>query len=177
MIFNLAKMQVISSSVALAVAITLGGCAGGGTVQPDRAIFMIDNNYQSYNSSVPIEQAFDQTVRVFRDAGYKLDVVDRATGQISGRRGASGDKGVQSDKDLKVYVLILPSNGRSTLRIKIVQVISSGPLGTSKAEIIVNDPDLYKYLFERIETAGASSAMDASDYDPKSKKELPSTLP
>ena len=54
---------------------------------------------------MPIEDTFDRTVLVFKEAGYKLDVIDRATGQISGRRGATGDKGSVKDKDLKFYAL------------------------------------------------------------------------
>lgn len=157
-------------SVALAILAAIStGCASSGAIQPDRAIFMIDNNYQSYASELSIEQAFDQTVKVFRDAGYRLDVIDRATGQISGRRGFSGDKGAQNDKDLKVYVIVLPEGGKSRLKIKIVQVISSGPLGANKTEIIVNDPDLYRYLFQRIETIspiGVSSAYQQGESRP-----------
>lgn len=151
-------------AVAILAAITTA-CASSGAIQPDRAIFMIDNNYQSYVSNLSIEQAFDQTVQVFREAGYRLDVIDRATGQISGRRGFSGDKGAQNDKDLKVYVIVLPENGKSRLKIKIVQVISSGPLGANKTEIIVNDPDLYRYLFQRIETIAPIGASSDSQRD------------
>ena len=133
-------------------------CVGGAAIQPDRSIFSLDNNYQRYSYAMPIEEAFDRTVTVFKDAGYKLDVIDRATGQISGRRGATGDKGSVTDKDLKFYALILPRGGGSELSIKIVQVITSGTLGTSKAELIVNDPQMYQYAFRRIENVANQPA-------------------
>ena len=96
-----------------AVLLALAGCAAGGAIQPDRTVFSLDNNYQRYSYAMPIEQTFDRTVAVFKEAGYKLDVLDRATGQISGRRGATGDKGSGSDKDLKFYALILPRDAPS----------------------------------------------------------------
>lgn len=130
------------------------GCAGGSALQPDRSIFSLDNNYQRYTYSMPIEEVFDRTVTIFQEAGYKLDVIDRATGQVSGRRGATGSKGVGTDKDLKFYALVIPRNGGSELNIKIVQVIKSGKLGTSKAELIVSETQMYQYLFRRIESAG-----------------------
>ena len=130
------------------------GCVGGSALQPDRSIFSLDNNYQRYTYSMPIEEVFDRTVTIFQEAGYKLDVIDRATGQVSGRRGATGSKGVGTDKDLKFYALVIPRNGGSELNIKIVQVITSGKLGTSKAELIVSETQMYQYLFRRIESAG-----------------------
>lgn len=131
----------------------LPGCSTGSALQPDRSVFMLDNNYQRHIYPWPIETTFDQTVATFRESGYRLDVADRATGQLSGRRGKTGDKGVAADKDLKFYALVLPrDDGSSELGIKIVQVIRSGPFGSSKAEIIVNDPQMYRYLFRRIET-------------------------
>lgn len=132
----------------------LTACGGGAALQPDRSIFSLDSNYQRHDFAMPIEDVFDRTVSVFKDAGYKLDVIDRATGQISGRRGATGDKGTANDKDLKFYALIVPRGRGSELRIKIVQVIKSGALGTSKAELIVNDSDMFQYTFRRIENAG-----------------------
>ena len=137
------------------------GCAGGSALQPDRSIFSLDNNYQRYTYSIPIEDVFDRTVTIFQEAGYKLDVIDRATGQISGRRGATGSKGVGTDKDLKFYALVIPRSGGSELNIKIVQVIKSGKLGTSKAELIVSETQMYQYLFRRIESAGVQSAVPA----------------
>lgn len=135
----------------LAIAIALTGCAAGPAIQPDRSIFNLDNNYQRYSYQMPIEETFDRTVSVFRGSGYRLDVIDRATGQISGQRGATGDKGSSSDKDLKFYALVLPRGDGSELGIKIVQVIKSGPLSGTKAEIILNDKQMYQYTFRRIE--------------------------
>lgn len=135
----------------------LSACAGGAAIQPDRSIFSLDNNYQRYSFDMPIEDTFDRTVSVFQEAGYKLDVIDRATGQISGRRGATGTKGSRSDKDLKFYALVLPRSTGSELGIKIVQVIKSGTLGMSKAELIVNDRQMYQYAFRRIQSDGRTA--------------------
>lgn len=132
-------------------ALLVSACAGGAALQPDRSIFSLDNNYQRHGYVMSIEETFDRTVAMFKEAGYRLDVTDRATGQISGRRGTTGDKGASNDKDLKFYALVLPRNGGSELGIKIVQVIKSGTLGTSKTELIVNDPNMYQYAFHRIE--------------------------
>ena len=140
----------------LAFGLSLTGCAGGAALQPDRSIFSLDNNYQRFFYAIPIEETFDRTLSVFKEAGYKLDVIDRATGQISGRRGATGDKGSLSDKDLKFYALVLPREAGSELSIKIVQVIKSGTLGTSRAELIVNDPQMYQYAFRRIGNASVA---------------------
>lgn len=129
----------------------ISACAGGAALQPDRSIFSLDSNYQRFTYFMPIEETFDRTVAVFKEAGYKLDVVDRATGQISGRRGATGDKGASSDKDLKFYALVLPKGADSELGVKVVQILKSGPLGTSNAELILNDPQMYQYTFRRIE--------------------------
>jgi hypothetical protein len=155
---------------ALGLVTALSGCAGGGAIQPDRAIFSLDNNYQRFSYAMPIEQTFDRTVAVFKEAGYKLDVIDRATGQISGRRGATGDKGSGSDKDLKFYALILPGRGddSSDLSLKIVQVINSGGIamvGGSRAELIVTDPQMYQYTFRRIGSV-ASPEMPAEGVAP-----------
>ena len=142
----------------LVVGAVVSGCAGGAAIQPDRSIFNLDNNYQRFSYALPIEDTFDRTVRVFQEAGYKLDVIDRATGQISGQRGATGTKGSRSDKDLKFYALVLPRGTGSELGIKIVQVIKSGTLGMSKAELIVNDAQMYQYAFKRIESANKKMA-------------------
>ncbi|NCU11570.1 MAG: hypothetical protein GXC70_05325 [Sphingomonadaceae bacterium] len=142
----------------------LPGCSTGAAIQPDRSVFMLDNNYQRHSYPWPIETTFDQTVATFRESGYRLDVADRATGQLSGRRGKTGDKGVAADKDLKFYALVLPrEDGTSELGIKIVQVIKSGPFGSSQAEIIVSDPQMYRYLFRRIETAPSQKAAALPD--------------
>lgn len=129
----------------------ISACAGGVALQPDRSIFSLDSNYQRFTYFMPIEETFDRTVAVFKEAGYKLDVVDRATGQISGRRGVTGDKGASSDKDLKFYALVLPKGADSELGVKVVQILKSGPLGSSNAELILNDPQMYQYTFRRIE--------------------------
>jgi hypothetical protein len=141
----------------LAGGVGLTGCAGGSALQPDRSIFNLDSNYQRHSYDLAIEETFDRTVAVFKEAGYRLDVIDRATGQISGRRGATGDKGSVTDKDLKFYALILPKDGGSELGIKIVQVIRSGALSTARAELIVNDPQMYQYTFRRIESSKANA--------------------
>ncbi len=135
------------------LSLIVSGCVGGSALQPDRSIFSLDNNYQRFAYVKPIEETFDRTAAVFKEAGYKLDVIDRATGQISGRRGVTGDKGTGTDKGLKFYALILPKGDGSELSIKIVQVIKSGAMGTSKAELIVNDPQMYQYLFKRVQDA------------------------
>lgn len=139
-------------------AMLVSACAGGAALQPDRSIFSLDNNYQRHAYEMPIEETFDRTVTMFKEAGYRLDVIDRATGQISGHRGTSGDKGSKTDKDLKFYALVLPRAAGSELGVKIVQVIKSGTLGTSKAELIVNDPSMYQFAFRRIETFGSQAA-------------------
>lgn len=159
------------------VSTLLAGCAGGSALQPDRSIFSLDNNYQRFSYVMPIEETFDRTVAIFKEAGYKLDVIDRATGQISGRRGATGDKGSVTDKDLKFYALVLPKGTGSELGIKIVQVIKSGTLGTSKAELIVNDWQMYQYAFRRIENGSGQSLSEFAD-PPHAEKswELPPEL-
>lgn len=149
-------MQVIvRNSSLLAAVLLVSSCGGGAAIQPDRSIFNLDNNYQRYTYSIPIEQTFDRTIAMFKESGYRFDVIDRATGQISGRRGQTGDKGSATDKDLKFYALVLPRGAGSELSIKIVQVIKSGALGTSKAEMIVNDPQMYQYAFRRIENSAS----------------------
>lgn len=142
----------------LALVSALGGCATGGAVQPDRSVFSLDGNYQRYEYDFPIEETFDRTVKVFREAGYRLDVIDRATGQISGERGRAGEGTSSSDKGLKFYALVLPTaGGQSQVAVKIVQVIKQGSIvGGSKTEIIVSDSQMYQYTFRRI--AGADVA-------------------
>ena len=168
--------RILRLAAIVAPTILLSGCGGGAALQPDRSIFSLDSNYQRYGYTIPIEETFDRTIAVFKDAGYKLDVIDRATGQISGRRGTTGDKGASTDKDLKFYALVLPRNGGSELGIKIVQVIKSGTLGTSKAELIVNDPQMYQYAFRRIENSatqqGTAPAALAPAAPSSSEREL-----
>lgn len=148
----------LRNSSALSAIFLISACGGGAAIQPDRSIFNLDNNYQRYGYAMPIEQTFDRTTAVFKEAGYKLDVIDRATGQISGHRGQTGDKGSASDKDLKFYALVLPRGAGSELSVKIVQVIKSGALGTSKAELIVTDPQMYQFAFRRIENAATQAS-------------------
>lgn len=159
-------LRHLRQATILLPAMLLGACGGGTALQPDRSIFSLDNSYQRYGYVMPIEETFDRTAAIFREAGYRLDVVDRATGQISGRRGATGDKGSSTDKDLKFYALVLPRNGGSELGIKIVQVIKSGVVGTTKAELIVSDPNMYQYAFRRIETAGTPAQAAPAQMSP-----------
>ena len=136
-------------------ALALTGCAtGGATIQPDRLLFSLDSNYQRNSFAFPVEDAFDRTVRVFRESGYKLDVADRATGQISGARGRTGDRNATDQKGLKFYALVLPSGGDgSEVDVKIVQIIRrDGVISNSETEMIVSDPQMYRYLFKRIES-------------------------
>jgi hypothetical protein len=134
-------------------------CAGSVAVQPDRAVFSLDSNYQRYPFIFPIETTFDRTVATFKDAGYKFDVLDRATGQISGTRGHNSKQtNGGSDKGLKFYALVMPGpNGGSQLAIKIVQTIEGGipVVKQTRTEIIVTDAQMYQYIFRRVETAYA----------------------
>jgi hypothetical protein len=132
----------------------LAGCVSGGAVQPDRSIFALDGNYQRYQFSFPIEDTFDRTARVFKEAGYRLDVVDRATGQISGQRTKGRDSSA-TDKGQKFYALVMPvGEAQSQVAVKIVQIIRQGALvSTARTEIIVNDGQMYQYLFRRIADA------------------------
>lgn len=143
-------LRIIIVNTALVSAGLLSGCVSGAAIQPDRSIFSLDNNYQRYSYDLDIEETFDRTVSVFRESGYRLDVIDRATGQISGRRGARGEKGRGSDKDLKFYALVLPRGDGSEIGLKIVQVIKSGTFRSARAELIVNDRQMYQYTFRRI---------------------------
>lgn len=116
-----------------AVAPAIHGCTSGAAIQPDRSVFGLDSQYQRYSYSYSIEQTFEAALSVFEDAGYSIDVADRATGQISGMRGSSGDSLSRSDKDLKFYALVLPRGSGSEVAIKIVQVLKSGPLRNNRA--------------------------------------------
>ena len=143
------------------VCLLLAGCAGGVALQPDRSIFALDNSYQRMTYDRPIEDMFDRTVAVFQEAGYRLDLIDRATGQISGQRGAAGNKQANTDKDLKFYAVVLPEGEGTVLALKIVQVIKGGAFGGPNAEIIVNEAQLYKYAFRRIGTVPATQEPQA----------------
>ncbi len=138
-------------AIAAALALPLASCGGGAAIQPDRSVFGLDNSYQRYAYDQPIETTFDNTVAVFREAGYRLDVVDRATGQISGQRGATGDKGTSTDKELKFYALVMPHERGSQLSLRIVQIVGGGTLGGAKAEIILSEAQLYQYAFVTVE--------------------------
>lgn len=146
------QKMLLPRMLAVVLTSTLTACASGGAVQPDRSVFSLDGNYQRYEYGFPIEETFDRTIKVFKEAGYRFDVVDRATGQISGERARSNDGGSNSDKGLKFYALVLPTPaGQSQVAVKIVQVIKQGSIvGSAKTEIIVNDAQMYQYAFRRI---------------------------
>ena len=143
-------------SAGVVLGLSVGACAGGGAIQPDRSVFSLDGNYQRCQFGYSIEETFDRTVRVFKEAGYRLDVADRATGQISGERGNTGIHNQSTDKGLKFYALVLPTaNGQSQVGVKIVQIIEHGSvLSRSNTEIIVSDPQMYQYMFRRIADIG-----------------------
>ena len=146
------SQRFIASFAAAVAFLPLAGCVGGGAIQPDRSVFSLDGNYQRCQFGYSIEETFDRTVKVFKESGYHLDVVDRATGQISGERGNTGANTASTDKGLKFYALILPtSTGQSQVGVKIVQIIERGAVfNKSKTEIIVADSQMYQYLFRRI---------------------------
>lgn len=150
----------------VALVATLGSCAGGGAVQPDRSVFLLDGNYQRYAFNLPLEEAFDRTVRVFKEAGYRLDVADRATGQTSGERSKADEKAPSSDKGLKFYALIIPTaDGQSEVAIKIVQIIKQGSImGGARTEIIVSDPQMYQYTFRRISGQDVNTSVAQQSY-------------
>jgi hypothetical protein len=132
----------------------LSACARPGPIQTDRTQFTPDDTFQRKTYSQPVVLTFDKTVTVFREGGYTLDIVDRATGQISGRRGKTGDKGAQRSGDLRFVALILPGSGDvgSVLNLKFVQVSPVGVpvLNRAKAEVVLTQPELYAYVFSRI---------------------------
>lgn len=167
---------LVQSLGAVALVATLGGCAGGGSVQPDRSVFSLDGNYQRYPFNLPIEEAFDRTVKVFKEAGYRLDVADRATGQISGERSKADEKAPSSDKGLKFYALIIPTtDGQSEVAIKIVQIIKQGSImGGAKTEIIVNDAQMYQYTFRRIANLDFSNPAAQQPYSGVTRPVAPS---
>ena len=143
---------IIRFAAAAALGLPLVACSTGGAIQPDRSVFSLDGNYQRCQYGFPIEETFDRTVKVFKEAGYHLDVVDRATGQISGMRGNTGTNTSSTEKGLKFYALVLPtSTGLSQVGVKIVQIIEHGSVfNKSRTEIIVSDPQMYQYMFRRI---------------------------
>lgn len=160
------KFNILAGLTMMALA---SGCARTEPMQPDRAVFNVDASYQRAHYSQPIEATFDRTVAVFRESGYKLDIVDRATGQVSGRRGHTGDKGVKSDTDLRFYAIVLPEGEGSQIALRIAQIASQGipVLNQSRTEVILNQPELYAYIFRRIETPAAPAAQPvAADTPP-----------
>ena len=68
-------------ALAISVVSLVSACGGGAALQPDRSVFGLDNSYQRHNYEQPIEDTFDRTVAMFKEAGYGLDVIDRATGR------------------------------------------------------------------------------------------------
>ncbi len=151
--------------VGMTTALLVTGCAGRAPLQPERAVFNVDDSYQRKVYTQSIETTFDRTVAVFREADYKLDIVDRATGQISGRRGKTGDKGANNETDLRFSALILPSRGGSQIALRIVQIANQGvPLiSQSKTEIVLNQPELYAYIFRRIESLSGNTVTTMDD--------------
>jgi hypothetical protein len=145
-------------ATAAALALPLASCGGGAAIQPDRSVFGLDNTYQRYAYDQPIEATFDNAVAVFREAGYRMDVIDRATGQISGQRGPTGDKGTSTDKELKFYALVMPHERGSQMSLRIVQMVGGGALGGAKAELILSEAQLYQYAFVTIENRGKQTA-------------------
>jgi len=105
----------------------LAACATPNPIQTDRTVFNFDSTFQRAAYGQPIETTFDKTVTVFREAGYALDIIDRATGQISGQRGKTGDKGASKNNDMRFVALVLPGvGGGSQLALKFVQVSNVG---------------------------------------------------
>lgn len=146
--------HLLALALVASASMGLSACARPDSIQTDRTQFTPDDTFQRKAFSQPVVLTFDKTVTVFREAGYTLDIVDRATGQISGRRGKTGDKGAQRSDDLRFVALILPGAGDvgSVLNLKFVQV---SPLGVpvisrSKAEVVLSQPELYAYVFSRI---------------------------
>lgn len=150
----------------LALAFVLTACARTEPMQPDRSVFNIDATYQRARYDQPIAPVFDRTVAVFRDAGYRMNIVDRATGQISGQRGKMGDKGTRAETDLRFYALVLPDGDGSQVALRIVQIASQGipVLTQSRTEVVLNQPDLYAYIFRRI--AGDDAEVSAKPLMP-----------
>ena len=168
--------KLIKKSILMISFCLIAGCSSGSALQLDRAIFSLDNNYQRFQYSGDIEITFESTLQVFRDAGYSIDVADRATGQISGQRGASGDSRSSTDKDLKFYALILPVNSGSQVALKVVQVVKSGAFGSNRSEIIVNDVQMYQFAFRRIESLNSQTqSPDSSATPPDYGGELPAS--
>ena len=141
----------------------LAACATPNPIQTDRTVFNFDSTFQRAAYSQPIETTFDKTVTVFREAGYALDIIDRATGQISGQRGKTGDKGASKNNDMRFVALVLPGvGGGSQLALKFVQVSNVGVpvINRTQAEVVLSQPELYSYVFRRVD--GATRGMEAA---------------
>lgn len=142
--------------VAVVMGISATGCARNEPIQTDRTAFNFDSSYQRSSFAQPIETTFDRTVKVFRDSGYVLDIVDRATGQISGRRGKTADKGGHNEVKLQFFALVMPTaNHGSQLALKFTQVARVGIpiISEARAEVILSQPELYAYIFRRVDAA------------------------
>lgn len=142
--------------------IALAGCAHNEPIQTGRTAFTFDSTYQHASFSQPIETTFDRTAKVFRDSGYILDIVDRATGQLSGRRGKTADKGGRNDVNLQFYALVMPAaNNGSQLALKFTQVARVGipVISETKAEVILSQPELYAYIFRRVDGAADAASL------------------
>ena len=145
------------------------GCARNEPIQTDRAAFTFHSTYQRAGYTQPIEATFDKTVAVFRESGYVLDIVDRATGQISGRRGKTGDKGSKNQVALRFFALVMPGPGQgSQLALKFTQVASVGlpVINQTKAEVILSQPELYAYVFRRVAGAPVTSDQNVMPLPP-----------
>ncbi|MBU6252616.1 MAG: hypothetical protein KGN98_05450 [Alphaproteobacteria bacterium] len=147
--FGLTMMSVLAG-------LTAAGCARNEPIQTDRTAFNFDSSYQRASFAQPIETTFDRTVKVFRESGYVLDIVDRATGQISGRRGKTADKGGRNEVKLQFFALVMPAaNHGSQLALKFTQVARVGipVISEARAEVILSQPELYAYVFRRVDSA------------------------
>lgn len=165
------KLSLILASSLAVVGAT--GCARPDAIQADRTVFSVDSTFQRMAYAQPIEKTFDRTVTVFREAGYTLDVVDRATGQISGRRGKTGDKGAKTAEDLRFFALVLPGTGSgSQLALKFAQVSRVGlpVINQTQAEVVLSQPEVYAYVFRRV---GDNSGIAAPAVDMASPANAP----
>jgi hypothetical protein len=146
--------HLLALSLAVSASMGLSACARPDAIQTDHTRFTPDDTFQRKAYGQPVVSTFDKTVAVFRDAGYTLDIVDRATGQVSGRRGKTGDKNAQRSDDLRFVALVLPGPDGvgSILTLKFVQVSPLGVpvLNRTKAELVLAQPELYAYVFSRI---------------------------
>lgn len=166
------QIALMTAFMALAAA----GCTRNGPIQTDRAAFTFDSTYQRAGYTQPIEATFDRTVAVFRESGYVLDVVDRATGQISGRRGKTADKGGKNQVELRFFALVMPgTNQGSQLALKFTQVASVGlpVINETKAEIVLSQPELYAYVFRRVAGTPANNDQAVTPLPPLPAADAP----